>query len=245
MKKAYPSGRGFAREKKPDLRRIDGHRRIFLQSEFRPGRPTVTFSCERWQAVFRCPGLDFLDIGLISLGLAMDCFAVAFAASLARKVWTVSQAFRIALFFGFFQGFMPYLGWLGGSAFRTSLAPYDHWIAFSLLSIIAFKLFHEAWQGEEPESDADRTMTWKGLLILSLATSVDALAAGLSFSVLDTDILLPVLCIGAVAFLMTILGVVLGGIVRGRLDRWAAAIGGLILLGIGIRILFDHISRGI
>tara|TARA_B100001939_G_scaffold344559_1_gene359288 strand:+ start:29646 stop:30212 length:567 start_codon:yes stop_codon:yes gene_type:complete len=188
--------------------------------------------------------LDFLDIGLISLGLAMDCFAVAFAASLGKRVSSAAEAIRMAILFGFFQGFMPFLGWSGGRAFTDLIAPFDHWVAFGLLAIIALHLFYEAWQDDGAE-DITRVMTWKGLLTLSVATSIDAMAAGLSFSVMSVSILVPVLCIGLVAAIMTLLGVILGRYSRGPLDRYAAALGGVILLGIGSRILVEHISRGI
>ena len=185
-----------------------------------------------------------IEVLLISLGLAMDCFAVAFAAAMAGKVRGVFGSIRMALFFGLFQGGMPVLGWLCGSAFRNSLAPYDHWIAFALLTAIALHLFYEAWQGEEPEIGT-RALTWKGLFLLSVATSIDALGAGLSFAFLAAEIYWAALSIGIVAGLMTLIGLSLGRMGAGRLDRWAGLLGGLILLGIGIRIVLEHIQKGI
>lgn len=159
---------------------------------------------------------------------------------------SVAQALRMACLFGFFQGLMPLMGWMGGKAFTEFLAPFDHWVAFILLALISLKLFHEAWEGENPEDDTGRVLTWKGLLVLSIATSIDALAAGLSFSVLYSGILIPVIFIGVVAAIMSLVGVLLGKVILGRrLDRYAAVLGGLILLGIGIRILVVHISSGI
>tara|TARA_Y100001937_G_scaffold128708_1_gene207089 strand:+ start:26167 stop:26733 length:567 start_codon:yes stop_codon:yes gene_type:complete len=188
--------------------------------------------------------LSFTEILLISFALAMDCFAVSYATSLAGKVNHPMETLRLAFFFGLFQGGMPFLGWLGGSAFQSYLAPFDHWLAFGLLAFIALHLFYEAWQGDDLPAES-RALSWQGLLLLSLATSVDALAAGLSFSVLDTGIVTPVISIGIVAALMTFLGIFLGRITRSRLDRYAAVLGGLILLGIGIRILVVHIQTGV
>ena len=188
--------------------------------------------------------MSSLEILLISLGLAMDCFAVAFATAMGGKVSRVSESLRLAFFFGLFQGGMPVLGWLGGAAFRNSLAPYDHWIAFALLTGIALHLFYEAWQGEEPEIGT-RALTWKGLFLLSVATSIDALGAGLSFAVMAVNIYRAALSIAIVAGLMTLIGLSLGRMGAGRLDRWAGMLGGFILLGIGIRIVLEHIQKGI
>ena len=175
----------------------------------------------------------------------MDCFAVAFAASFAKHQWHPSRTFLLALSFGIFQGGMPVIGWLAGHSFRDELAVYDHWIAFVLLSLIGGKLVYESIHGEPEESIAAQLMSFSGILFLSLATSIDALAAGLSFSVMATGLLLPVLSIGIVAALMTILGSYLGRWVLGRLDRWAALAGGLVLIGIGLRIVIEHSLSGI
>ncbi len=170
---------------------------------------------------------------------------MAFAASLSKRIFSAAQVIRMAILFGFFQGFMPFLGWSGGKAFTDLIAPYDHWVAFGLLAIIALHLFYEAWQDDGVSEEPPRSLGWKALIVLSVATSIDALAAGLSFSVLNTGILVPVICIGVVAALMTILGVYLGKVSRGRLDRYASVLGGLILLGIGVRILVVHVAGGV
>lgn len=189
--------------------------------------------------------MSAIEILFISLGLAMDCFAVSFVASLSGRIRTVGQSVLLAFLFGLFQGGMPLLGWLGGSAFREVMAPYDHWIAFALLGLIAAHLFYDSYTGEDRETSPTASIHLQGMLLLSLATSIDALAAGLSFAVLSASIYQACLSIGLVAVLMTLVGLTLGRVFRGPLHRWAAALGGMILLGLGIRILIDHIQKGI
>ncbi|MBE1236744.1 manganese efflux pump [Phaeovibrio sulfidiphilus] len=178
---------------------------------------------------------------ILALALAMDAFAVALVTGLRMRC-NAAQTLRMALAFGGFQALMPLAGWFLGLTVRSHIEAFDHWIAFGLLGFVGFRMLKEAWEGHPPEdcSDPTRGMT---LLMLAIATSLDALAVGGSLSLLNIDILTPALVIGAVCFAMTAIGLHLGRLVvraSTRLDRWANALGGLVLIGIGVRILFEH-----
>jgi len=156
----------------------------------------------------RAPGPQsmpqFLEIICVALGLAMDAFAVSIAASVMLKRATPRQVFRLSFHFGLFQALMPVLGWLIGRSFYQYIAPFDHWVAFALLAFIGGKMLLESFQPDDkPKSDCDPT---KGatLVLLSIGTSIDALAAGLAFSVLAGGIWLPALVIAALALVVAL-----------------------------------------
>ncbi|MBN1337454.1 MAG: manganese efflux pump [Deltaproteobacteria bacterium] len=172
----------------------------------------------------------------------MDAFAVATAISAALPEVTVRQRLRLAWHFGLFQALMPVLGWLGGSAVADRLGAVDHWIAFGLLTFLGVRMIRAREEGRDP-ARGDPTRGWT-LLALSLATSIDALAVGLSLGVMEVPIVLPSVVIGLVCAVMTLLGTVLGARVGVRLRRQAARVGGAILVLIGVRILVEHLSAG-
>jgi len=176
----------------------------------------------------------------IAIALAMDAFAVAIATGVALKTVSSRQTFRLAWHFGLFQALMPILGWYLGSTVRSAIEAYDHWIAFVLLGYIGIKMIREAFE-EDERSPADPT---KGmtLIVLSVATSIDALAVGLSLSVLGLSIWWPALVIGAVALLFTAAGLHFGGTFSKaeRISKYAELFGGMVLIGIGIKILWEH-----
>ncbi len=146
----------------------------------------------------------------IALGLAMDAFAVAIGAGLQLCNVTRRQTFRLAWHFGLFQAFMPILGWLAGLTLVDYIAPVDHWIAFGLLAFIGGKMIYEALKHDEEEADrCDPTKGWR-LVMLSVATSIDALAVGLSMALLGVSIWWPALVIGVVAGVLTMVGLELG-----------------------------------
>ena len=178
----------------------------------------------------------------IALALAMDAFAVSVGISLQRKGLSKSQVFRLAFGFGCFQFLMPLLGWLVGQTVIDSIKSIDHWVAFGLLSVIGAKMIFESFKSETSNSNQEKDPT-KGfvLLLLSVATSIDALAVGLSFAVLDLPVLVPVLIIGIVAFIMTIIGTKVAHLFGRLLGKRAELIGGCVLILIGIKILFDHL----
>jgi len=186
------------------------------------------------------PDLDILSIILIALGLSADCFAVAFSGSISMKTVSPAQVLRTALVFGVFQAIMPILGWLAGLTVVDFIAEYDHWIAFALLVLVGGRMIWETFRSTD---DLKRVDISRGVLLLTLAlaTSIDALAVGLTFAFLRVNIWLACSTIGVIAFGITIVGFVLGRKAGVSLGKYAEAIGGMILIGIGFRILLSHI----
>lgn len=178
----------------------------------------------------------------LAAALAMDAFAVSLAISLLLGRPSRAQTFRLAFSFGLFQFLMPVAGWLAGRGIRAHIEGVDHWIAFGLLVFIGGRMLLHAG---EPERDggcaACDPTCGASLLVLSVATSVDALAVGLSLSFLGVELLLPALVIGAVAFLLTALGMRIGPLAGRLFGRRAEIAGGLLLIAIGIGILVDHL----
>jgi len=177
----------------------------------------------------------------IALGLAMDAFAVAIGAGLQLCGATPRQVFRLAWHFGLFQALMPIIGWLAGRTVSEYIEPVDHWIAFGLLAFIGGKMIYEAFQHDEEAEVCDPTKGWR-MVMLSIATSIDALAVGLSLALLGTSIWWPALVIGVVAGVMTIIGMELGKRFGALLGRRMEVVGGLILIAIGIKILVEHLT---
>ncbi len=178
---------------------------------------------------------------LIAIGLSADCFVVAVSSSLARKSVSWPGLLRISLSFGLFQAVMPALGWLAGRTIVDLIASYDHWVAFILLLAVGGRM---GWQSFHESADSRRDVdVTRGLLLLtmSVATSIDSLAVGLSFAFLQVKILLASLTIGVVAALITAAGFLLGAKIGKFLEKRVEAIGGLILIAIGLRILITHL----
>ncbi len=183
--------------------------------------------------------VGFLSILAIAIALSADCFAVAVSGSIARKN-SSAGVFRVSSSFGFFQALMPLLGWLAGRTVVDYIGNYDHWVAFALLTLIGGHMIWESFRSvSEHRKEVDIT---KGLLLLTLAvaTSIDALAVGLSFAFLRVNMAVASLTIGTVAFVVTTTGFMIGQKAGKLLGKRAEAIGGLILLGIGLRILLSH-----
>ena len=188
----------------------------------------------------RCD-MDFLSVLLIALGLSADCFAVALSGSIAMRTVSGLQIFRTSLAFGMFQALMPVLGWLAGRTVVELIADYDHWVAFALLTLIGGRMIWESFRSRDKRTE--RTDIIKGILLLTLsvATSIDALAVGLTFAFLEVNILMAVSTIGLVAFVATAIGFLLGRKASGLIGKRAEAIGGVVLIAIGFRILLTHI----
>jgi putative Mn2+ efflux pump MntP len=182
---------------------------------------------------------EFLFILLLAVGLGMDAFSVAISAGAISPKFSWDSVFRLSLSFGLFQFFMPIAGWYTGQTIHTMISRYDHWVAFGLLAYVGGKMI---WEGLREESmeyiDPTRGMT---LLILSIATSIDALAVGLSLAFLNVPILFPSVVIGMVAFAMTGCGMYFGKQIAKYVGRKVEILGGLILLGIGLKILIEHL----
>lgn len=185
--------------------------------------------------------MNFYEILLIAIGLAMDSLAVSIASGAVLYCFSIKQAVRIALFMGFFQGLMPLLGWLVANNLHHYITDYDHWVAFTILGILGVKMIREGSTDKEVNCSFNPCKTTT-LLVLSLATSIDALAVGVSFAFLRTDIQTPLIVIGLTTFILSFLGVAVGTRIRSGINKKIEIIGGLILLFIGIKILITHIT---
>jgi putative Mn2+ efflux pump MntP len=202
---------------------------------FAPPVPALLFSAAGSGSV------GLLTLIGIAVGLSADCFAVALGASLSAPGSSRWRGPRTALSFGAFQAAMPVIGWLAGRTVVNFIISYDHWVAFGLLAFVGGKMLWESVHGdEEHEGKGDVT---RGLMLLtiSLATSIDALAVGLSFAFLEVNIAAASLTIGVVAAVITGLAFLLGRKAGKMLGKRAETIGGLVLIGIGVRILVSHL----
>ena len=189
--------------------------------------------------------MNFIIVFGVALALAMDAFAVSVGVSLSLEGITKRQTFRLAFSLGFFQFMMPMVGWLAGNSLLKYIQAVDHWVAFGLLLFVGVKMIYESFKrGKKTKEGNVNVDPTKGLslLTLSVATSIDALAAGLSLAALHESILYPAVVFGLVAFLMTILGTRLGPPLGQRIGKKAELAGGLILILIGIKILAEHLS---
>ncbi|MFH1127712.1 MAG: manganese efflux pump MntP family protein [archaeon] len=183
--------------------------------------------------------MDTITILLIAIGLSMDAFAVSVTKGLTQKKAKIGYALRIALFFGIFQALMPVLGWWAGIGFAGFISGIDHWIAFTLLSIIGIRMIYESAKKEQANDDIS-TLTLSALLLLSIATSIDALAVGLSFAFLSIPVLAPALMFGSTTFMISYAGVYIGNGFGRMFKSKAELLGGLILIAIGMKILIEH-----
>lgn len=186
--------------------------------------------------------MQLTSISAIAVALAMDAFAVSIVAGVNLRDVSFRQTFRLSWHFGLFQALMPVIGWSAGLSIRASIEQYDHWIAFVLLTLVGAKMIKEAW-GREKDEDHQKDPT-KGLtlVMLSIATSIDALAVGFSISMLNVSIWLPAAIIGVVAGMFTIVGLQIGkriGLAT-RLSCYAEIAGGIVLFAIGFNILREH-----
>jgi len=184
------------------------------------------------------------NILAIAVALAMDAFAVAIASGISLKVVNIRQTFRLSWHFGFFQALMPILGWYGGLTVRPFIERYDHWVAFALLSFVGGKMIIKAFRKSDSENRKIDPTKGLSLVMLSVATSIDALAVGLSVAMLKISIWFPAFVIGVVAMLFTVIGLHINKIVKvpASLSQYAETIGGIVLLGIGFNILREHTS---
>ncbi|MGL4337340.1 MAG: manganese efflux pump MntP family protein [Turicibacter sp.] len=184
--------------------------------------------------------MSMVAIILIAIGLAMDAFTVAIAKGISLKEVSTKNALRVALYFGAFQGLMPFLGWLFGLSFEKYITAFDHWIALILLSVIGGKMLLEAFKGDEENVVETDPVNHRSLFILAIATSIDALAVGISFAFLDVNILMAVCVIAGITFAISYGGVLLGKTVGPYLKNYAEIVGGIILILIGISIFIEH-----
>ena len=185
--------------------------------------------------------MSILEMILIAIGLAMDASAVSMTAAAAGFVNDNRAVFRLAFHFGFFQALMPFIGWLLGSTVVDYISMWDHWIAFILLAIVGSRMIYSGFFPDNDRLTVDPSKGWT-LITLSIATSIDALAAGLSFSILHVNIWLPCLLIGVITAILSALSTRIGKTAGAWLGHRVEILGGLILLGIGFRILIIHLA---
>ncbi len=178
---------------------------------------------------------------LIGVGLSMDAFSVSVSDGILIGRVRLSQAVKIALFFGFFQFMMPVLGYLAGSTFSDIIQDFDHWVAFCLLALIGGKMVYEAVSEKEDEEEKGNPLSLKTLTILAIATSIDALAIGITFATIATPVILSSTIIGITTFLISLSGVYLGSRCGDLFGNKAEIAGGVILILIGIKILIEHL----
>ncbi len=186
----------------------------------------------------------FIELFLLGVGLSMDAFAVSVCKGLAMNKVNKKQAVMIGLYFGGFQALMPLIGWFLGVRFQKYITSVDHWIAFGLLVFIGGKMILEAVRDSEVQEigEKDLPLDHKEMFVLAVATSIDALAVGITFAFLDTPIIEAIAIIGCTTFLLSILGVVVGNFFGTRYKKKAEIAGGIILVLIGLKILLEHLG---
>lgn len=186
--------------------------------------------------------MSLIEILLVAIGLAMDCFAVSVACALVMKRFQWWPMLRLAFMFGLFQALMPCLGWLAGSQFYGYIHRFDHWIAFGILAFLGIRMI---WENLHPGHNGRSVIDpyrWRTVLVLAVATSIDALAVGLSFSLLDISLWMAVAIIGMVSFVLSWVALLLSLATGDRLTKRAELLGGLILIAIGLKILLTHLA---
>lgn len=187
--------------------------------------------------------MSFLELFLIAVGLSADAFSVSVCKGLNMRKLNLKHAYVIALFFGVFQAVMPLLGYLLGTGFSEYIEKYDHWIAFVLLAFIGGKMALEAIREKDGEAEEKTdTLSIGELTILAVATSIDALAVGITFAFLKVNILPSVLLIGVTTFALSLGGVLLGNRFGAKYKSKAEIAGGVILIFIGLKILLEHLG---
>lgn len=182
--------------------------------------------------------MEIITILLIALGLSMDAFAVSIASGAGYKDLHIKHMFRIALFFGGFQAIMPLIGYIAGESFSKYISSYDHWVSFAILAFVGVKMIYESFQIEKAAKNPAELDT---LLVLAVATSIDALAVGFTLSLLDLPVMLNVAIIGIITFVLSMVGVQIGKKMGHIFENKIEMAGGLILIGIGLKILLQHI----
>ena len=181
-----------------------------------------------------------IEILLISIGLAMDAFAVSVCKGLAMKKMNWKKAIIIGLYFGGFQALMPTLGFFLGAAFQSLITSIDHWIAFILLGIIGGEMIKESFDDDSENKNDD--VSFKTMIVLAIATSIDALAVGITFAFLNVNLVLAVSLIGIITFILSIVGTKIGNRFGDKYQNKAELVGGIILVLLGIKILLEHLN---
>ena len=184
--------------------------------------------------------MEIYEILLISIGLAMDAFAVSICKGLSMKKMNWKNAVIIALYFGVFQALMPLIGYFLGMTFESIVTTFDHWVAFALLTLIGGGMIKESFDDEDDKKN-DR-VDFKTMVVLAIATSIDALAVGITFAFFDVNIVLAVSIIGIITFIISVLGVKIGNRFGDKYQNKAQLMGGIILVLLGFKILLEHLE---
>lgn len=184
--------------------------------------------------------MGILEIIIIAIGLAMDAFAVSICKGLSMKKMSWKKGLIIGGYFGFFQALMPLIGYLLGIGFQDKVTGIDHWIAFILLGIIGANMIKEALSKEE-EGKND-SVNFKEMIVLAIATSIDALAVGITMAFLEVNIAVAIIIIGIITFAISVIGVKIGNIFGNKYEKKAEFAGGIILILMGIKILLEHLG---
>ena len=187
--------------------------------------------------------MPFLELFLIAVGLSMDAFSVSVCKGLTTKRFSWRMALVCGLWFGFFQVLMPIIGYFLGAQFQEMIEAYDHWIAFGLLSLIGANMIREAiWGDKDSDSPGNDSLSFKTMFLLAIATSIDALAVGVSFACIQVQLWSSVVVIGLTTFLFSVLGVKIGNVFGSKYEKSASILGGIILILIGLKILLEHLG---
>lgn len=185
--------------------------------------------------------MGLVEIILIAVSLAMDAFAVSICKGLSMKKMDWKKAIIIGLYFGLFQGGMPLIGYILGVGFEESIKFIDHWIAFVLLAFIGGNMIKEALSKKE-DDEVDDKVDFKTMIVLAIATSIDALAVGVTFAFLNVNIILAVSLIAIITFIISCIGVKLGNVFGDKYEKKAEFAGGVVLVLIGLKILLEHLG---
>ena len=188
--------------------------------------------------------VGFVELFLIGVGLSMDAFAVSICKGLGMSRLNMRQAAVISLFFGGFQALMPLIGWALGSQLTDFITPIDHWIAFGLLAFVGGKMLWDAFHEDDEDEgvQTDEKLDLKELLMLAIATSIDALAVGITFAFLQAEIVPSITIIGLTTFVISFAGVAVGHFFGARFEKPATIVGGVVLILIGVKILLEHLG---
>lgn len=178
------------------------------------------------------------ELIMIAIGLSMDAFAVSVSNGMAISNLRLRDALQFGLYFGLFQMLMPLTGWTAGQMFSSFITTFDHWVAFILLGYIGIKMILDAVRGEEESSTGNTS--FRVMLLLAVATSIDALAAGITFAFMSVNIWFSIAVIGSITFCLSTFGALIGKRAGDALGKYAQIVGGVILIAMGVKILIEH-----
>lgn len=184
--------------------------------------------------------MGLIELIILSIGLGMDAFAVSVCKGISMKKMNWKKAGIIGLYFGGFQALMPVLGYFLGSTFASAIESIDHWIAFILLGLIGVNMIKEAFSSESENSNDD--VGFKTMIILAIATSIDALTVGITFAFLNVNLILAVSLIGIITFVLSVIGTKVGNKFGDKYENKAEFIGGIVLILLGLKILLEHLD---